>query len=45
MRKSLESLLDISHKQQHIGAAQFAAFARGGFNSIIDHMSQFNEVE
>jgi hypothetical protein len=45
MRRSLESLLDLSHRQQHIGSAQFAAFAAGGFRSIIDHMTQFHSVD
>jgi hypothetical protein len=45
MRKSLESLLGLSHKQQHLGSAHFAAFAEGGFHAILDHMRLFRSVD
>jgi hypothetical protein len=38
MRKSLESLVDIPHYQQHIGAEHTPMFAHDGFESLLEHM-------
>lgn len=45
MRRSLESLLDLTHLQQHFKAEHIQMFADGGFGALVEHTSKFNIVE
>lgn len=45
MRRSLETLLDVPHYQQHFGATQIYEMFQHDRNALLRHMRAFTEVE